>query len=81
MMTEMEEQELDFEAAVARLEEIIEDLEDKDMPLNKALAEYEEGVKLSKFCSNKLEQAEEKIEIIKDEAGRVELENYQEEGS
>lgn len=77
----MEGEELNFEEAISRLEDIIEDLENKDMPLNEALAEYEEGVKLSKFCSNKLQQAEEKIEIIKDQNGKVELENYQEEGS
>lgn len=77
----MEEQELSFEEAISQLEEIIENLEDKDISLDEALEKYEQGVKLSKFCSNKLEQAEEKIEIIKDEKGAIELENYTEEGN
>lgn len=75
------EEELSFEAAVSELEEIIENLEDKDISLDRALKEYERGVKLSKFCSNKLEQAEEKIEIIRDRKGSIKLENYKEEGS
>ena len=62
-------------------EEAIEKLEDKDISLDQALEKYERGVKLSKFCSNKLEQAEEKIEIIKDEDGSLELANYTEEGN
>ncbi|MBM7555240.1 exodeoxyribonuclease VII small subunit [Halanaerobacter jeridensis] len=77
----MEEQELSFEEAISQLEEIIENLEDKDISLDEALQKYQQGVKLSKFCSNKLEQAEEKIEIIRDEEGTIELENYTEEGS
>ena len=75
------EEELSFEAAVSELEEIIENLEDKDISLDRALKEYERGVKLSKFCSNKIEQAEKKIDIIRDRKGNIKLENYQEEGS
>ena len=77
----MAEEELSFEEAISQLEEIIENLEDKEISLDEALEEYEQGVRLSKFCSNKLEQAEEKIEIIRDEEGNIELENYTEEGS
>lgn len=77
----MAEEDLSFEGAISELEEIIERLEDKDISLDEALDKYEQGVKLSKFCANKLKQAEEKIEIIKDEEGNIKLENYTEEGN
>ena len=77
----MAEEDLSFEGAISELEEIIERLEDKDISLDEALEKYEQGVKLSKFCANKLKQAEEKIEIIKDEEGNIKLENYTEEGN
>ena len=77
----MDEEDLSFENAISDLEEIIEKLEDKEIALDEALEEYEQGVKLSKFCANKLKQAEEKIEIIRDQEGTIELENYKEEGN
>ncbi|MGM0501731.1 MAG: exodeoxyribonuclease VII small subunit [Bacillota bacterium] len=76
----MGKEELSFEDAVTQLEEIVDNLEDKEISLDEALQKYEQGVKLSKFCSNKLQQAEEKIKIIRSEAGTVEVENYEEEG-
>ena len=58
------EGELKFEKALERLEKIVEDLESGNMPLEDALKKYEEGVKLSRFCTQKLTQAESKIEIL-----------------
>jgi len=77
----MEDQDLSFEGAIAQLEDIVENLEEQDISLDQALEDYERGVKLSKFCSDKLKQAEEKIDIIRDEEGSIELENYTEEGN
>lgn len=58
------ESELKFEKALERLEKIVEDLESGNMPLEDALKKYEEGVKLSRLCTQKLSQAESKIEIL-----------------
>ena len=58
------EPELKFEKALERLEKIVEDLESGNMPLEEALKKYEEGVKLSRLLSQKLTQAESKIETL-----------------
>ncbi len=53
-----------FEAAVKRLEEIVEKMENGDAELEKSLEMFEEGIKLVKFCSAKLEEAKKKVEIL-----------------
>ena len=57
-------EELKFEKALERLEKIVEELESGNIPLEDALKKYEEGVKLSRACSEKLAQAEKKIEVL-----------------
>lgn len=57
-------EEIKFEKALERLEKIVEELEAGNIPLEDALKKYEEGVKLSRICSEKLSQAEKKIEIL-----------------
>jgi len=59
-----------FEEALDELEKIVQRLEDANLPLDEALGLFEEGIKLSRFCSAKLEEAEKKVEILlKDEQG------------
>ena len=58
------ETELKFEKALEKLEKIVEDLEAGNIPLEDALKKYEEGVKLSRLCTEKLTQAETKIEQL-----------------
>ncbi len=53
-----------FEKALERLEKIVEELEAGNIPLEDALKKYEEGVKLSRVCSEKLTAAEKKIQIL-----------------
>ena len=57
-------EELKFEKALERLEKIVEDLESGNIPLEDALKKYEEGVKLCRICTQKLSQAETKIESL-----------------
>ena len=54
----------DFEAAIAELETIVKKLEEGDLPLESSLALYERGIKLSRFCHARLEDAERRIEIL-----------------
>jgi exodeoxyribonuclease VII small subunit len=54
----------DFEAALAKLEEIVKKLENGELSLDSALELFEEGVKLSRFCHTKLEEAERRVEIL-----------------
>ena len=54
----------DFETALKRLEEIVKKLESGDQSLDSALQLFEEGIKLSRFCHTKLEEAERRVEIL-----------------
>ena len=58
-----------FEKAMERLEEIVENLEGGDLPLEDALKAFEEGMRLAKFCSLKLEEAEKKVTLLIEESG------------
>jgi exodeoxyribonuclease VII small subunit len=54
----------DFEKAFQNLEKIVQRLETEDMPLDESLQLFEEGIKLSRFCHQRLEEVEKKIELI-----------------
>ena len=56
-----------FEQAMKQLEQIVEDLETGELPLEKAIGKFEEGIALSKFCSNLLDETEKKITILTQE--------------
>ena len=56
--------EIKFEDALKKLEKIVTDLEDGSLSLDDALGRYEEGIKLSRLCAKKLEQAKKKVEIL-----------------
>ncbi|HHU92929.1 MAG TPA: exodeoxyribonuclease VII small subunit [Halanaerobiaceae bacterium] len=60
----MTEKKINFEDALARLEEVVKELEDGGLSLEKSLELFEEGVRLVKFCKLELDQAEKKIEIV-----------------
>ena len=62
-------QEQTFESAIGRLERLVEEMEGADLPLERLLVNYEEGIKLVKVCQQKLSEAEKKIEIIRKQAG------------
>jgi exodeoxyribonuclease VII small subunit len=56
--------ELKFEDAMIQLEDIVGELEHGDVPLEKAIELFQQGMKLSQLCSQKLEEVERKIETI-----------------
>jgi exodeoxyribonuclease VII small subunit len=53
-----------FEDAMKELEDIVKRLESGDLPLEESLKIFEEGVALSRFCFNKLEEAEKRVSIL-----------------
>ena len=53
-----------FETAMKQLEQIVQDLETGDMPLEKAIKKFEEGIKISKYCSEKLDESERRITLL-----------------
>jgi len=58
-----------FEKNLERLDTIVHQLEDVDLPLEKALQLYEEGMKLSEVCQKQLQEAEGRIQILAKRAG------------
>ncbi len=69
-----------FESALARLEEIVGELEKGDIPLDQSLKLFEEGVKLARICQARLQEAERKVEVLlKDSAGNLTRKPFEEE--
>ncbi|MEH7491637.1 exodeoxyribonuclease VII small subunit [Neobacillus niacini] len=64
------EQMISFEEAMNKLEQIVDKLEEGDVPLEAAIAFYKEGMELSKLCHDKLKNVEEQLTQIITEDGR-----------
>ncbi|MBW2092322.1 MAG: exodeoxyribonuclease VII small subunit [Deltaproteobacteria bacterium] len=75
-MSEKKE-ELTFEKGLARLEQLVEDLESDELNLDKSLSLFEEGIKLARELNKKLNLAEKKLELlIKNDEGELVSENF-----
>jgi len=73
--------EVKFEDAIKKLEKIVEDLEGGDLSLDEALKKYQEGIEISRVCSQRLESAKKKIEVLsKNKKGEFELKDFETEG-
>ena len=71
--------EVKFEEALKKLEKIVEDLESGDLSLDEALKKYQEGIELSRLCSQRLETAKKKIDsLVKNKKGEFELKSFDE---
>lgn len=69
----------DFEKAFHQLEAIVKRLESEELPLDESLQLFEEGIRLSRFCNQKLEEVEKKIELIlADAKGQPRIEPFEE---
>ncbi len=64
-----------FEEALKRIEEILKQLENKELDLEEAINLYEEGLKLIHFCEEKLKNARTRIEVILKDKEEFKLEN------
>jgi exodeoxyribonuclease VII small subunit len=67
-----------FEEALRELEEIVNRLEQGEIPLEEALQLFEQGVKLSRSCHTKLDEAQKRVEIVlKDENGKITAQSFE----
>jgi exodeoxyribonuclease VII small subunit len=66
-----------FEECLQRLEQIVDELEKGNVPLEQALKLFEEGLKLSSSCRKELEEAEGKVEILLRQNGKLQAEPYE----
>lgn len=55
---------LDFETALAQLEQLVQKLESGDLSLEASLQEYERGVQLTRVCQQALKQAEQRVQLV-----------------
>ena len=70
----------EFEKSFQNLEKIVQRLESEELPLDESLQLFEEGIKLSRFCHQRLEEVEKKIELIlADAKGQPVTEPFEEE--
>ncbi len=73
------EQSRTFEASLEALEQIVRELEQGDLALEKSLELFEQGIRLSRECQERLSQAERRIEILlKDNQGRTMVSTFEE---
>jgi len=66
-----------FEDALEKLEDIVRKMESGDMPLEEALKSFEEGIKLIRFCSLKLEETERRVEILLEKDNTLQAKRFQ----
>ena len=64
-----EKKEIEFETALKKLENIVENLETGELSLEQALKLYEEGVRMADICSKRLTEAEKKVEVLMKTSG------------
>lgn len=67
---------INLEKSLAELEELVEELESGDLPLETAMKKFEEGIKLTRGCQTALKEAEQKVQILLKSAGGEELEDF-----
>ena len=78
-MKNNEEQAKTFESSLEALEQIVRELERGDLPLEKSLELFEDGIRLSRQCQERLSQAERRIEVLlRDNQGRPVVSTFEE---
>ena len=65
------EKDMKFEEAIKQLSEIVKSLESGEVPLDEAIALYEQGMKLSKLCTEILENAEQKVRFFQQQSEQI----------
>jgi exodeoxyribonuclease VII small subunit len=70
-----------FEQSMKQLEQIIQELESGDLPLEKAIKKFEEGIQLSRSCSKMLDETDKKVSILlEDTEGNIKETPFPSEG-
>jgi exodeoxyribonuclease VII small subunit len=67
---------INLEKSLADLEKLVEELESGELPLEKAMQKFEDGIKLTRNCQAALKEAEQKVEILLKSAGGGQLEEF-----
>lgn len=70
-------EDIKFEEAIKKLEEISKELESGELSLDESVSKFEEGMKLSKTCTKMLNEAEKRINILINNDGEIKEENFE----
>ncbi len=65
-----------FESSLKRLEKIVDEMENSQLDIDKAMKLFEEGISLVNECSSKLNETKKKIEILVEKNGKIEKEEF-----
>lgn len=68
-----------FEDALEKLENIVREMEAGEMPLDSALKSFEEGIRLIRFCSAKLDETERRVEQLLEKESSLQTKNFRNE--
>jgi exodeoxyribonuclease VII small subunit len=71
-----ESKNISFEAAIQELETIVQQLESGDLDLDKSLKLFERGIELTRLSQNRLQEAEQKVQILMEKQGQLELQSF-----
>lgn len=78
-MSAKKSKDFNFEKALTDLEQIVEAMETGQLPLETALKQFEDGIKLAHDCQVALQRAEQKVKILLEKNGQIELSDFEEE--
>jgi exodeoxyribonuclease VII small subunit len=70
-----------FEQSLAELEQLVEKMEQGELPLEQALQQFERGIELARGCQNALQQAEQKVELLLEKNGQTDIVPFDKPGS
>ncbi|OGP91600.1 MAG: exodeoxyribonuclease VII small subunit, partial [Deltaproteobacteria bacterium RBG_19FT_COMBO_43_11] len=70
-----------FEDALQKLEDIVRKMETGDMPLEESMKSFEEGIKLIRFCSTRLEETQRRVEMLLGKEDSLQSKHFQEDES
>jgi len=68
-----------FEDALEKLENIVREMETGAMPLDSALKSFEEGIRLIRFCSTKLDESQRRVEQLLEKENSLQTKKFQDE--
>lgn len=70
--------EIDFEASLAELEELVERMEEGELSLEDSLKDFERGIELTRSCQQALKEAEQRVQMLVEKSGKEKLVPYEE---
>jgi exodeoxyribonuclease VII small subunit len=71
---------IDFEAALAQLEKLVEQMEDGELSLEDSLKTFESGIKLARDCQQALQDADQKVQLLMEQNGELTSEPFRDDG-